>query len=243
MVWSNGVAVQRDFMLLLLDKMNYLDVIILTILFAIFFLFYMDYDIMQKLTHLKYVIVIVSLIGFFGYIRHRINQLSSIPSTNKKRHQGYVNNDFDSVLLAIEPLKVIDIDTYNSLVNNIKKFVAIYEKTMDQNPNNYCTKPGPPTPSEQPIVWDNVKQAKKYKNRIMKNMHSFPTSETYNAKLNYHIQQMEITLNAYLRAIIRECNIKAEKKDPSGTETIRNRSLLTSDVMNPPKPSMPEGYY
>lgn len=234
------MTIQRDFMLLLLDKMNYLDVIILTILFSIFFLFYMDYDIMQKLTHLKYVIVILSLIGFIGYIRHRINQLSSAPTTkNTKKHFGYVNNDFDSVLLAIEPLKVIDTNTYNNLVKNINKFVAIYEKTMDQNPSNYCTTPGQ---TEQPIIWNNVKQAKKYKNRIMKNMHSFPASETYNAKLNYHTQQMEITLNAYLRAIIRECNKKAEKKDPSGTTTIRNRSLLSSDVMNPPKPSMPIGY-
>lgn len=232
-----GVAWQRDFMLHLLAKMNYQDVIILTILFAIFFLFYMDYDIMQKITHLKYVIITIATIALFGYLKHKINQIHDEPITTKHR-KSIVNNDFDSVLLAIEPLKVIDQDTYDSLVKNINKFVGIYEKTIDQNPSNYCSKPGQ---TEQPIVWDNVKQAKKYKTRIMKNMHSFPSSDSYNEKLNYHTQQLEITINAYLRAIIRECNAKAEKKDRSGTETIRNRSLLTSDVMIQPTPSMPQG--
>lgn len=217
----------RDFIEIFIDRMNYKDVIVLVAMVGLCIIFYFDYSFWQKLEHARYLVVFVAGVAFMGYLNSRLHSTNTVEEP--KQPKLLVNDDFDVVLKAIEPLKFVDEGIYDSVVKDTKKFMVVYHNSLDKNPNSTCNAP---SGDDTGIIWYNVKQAKKYKKRILRNMHKFPQSVDYQDKLNYQIQQMEVTLNAYMRAIVRACDQKGQEK---------KRNLMTYDTQLI-YPSHPNGY-
>lgn len=198
----------KDVFEMFLQKMTYKDIIVILITFGIFFIFYFDYSIWQKFSHAKYLVIFISGIAFMGYVNSRLVVADSL-----EKVKYIVNSDFDSVLSAIEPLKFVDNKLFDKIVSDCKKFLKVYNESLDKNPNKNCDSNSKSESSS--LIWGTVKQAKKYKKRILENMHKFPKEPSYNDKLVYQTQQMEIILNAYMRSIITECDRKGRMEKSS----------------------------
>lgn len=220
----------KEFIEIFIEKMTYKDVLVIVLLLGLFVIFYFDYDFLQKLSHVRYLIIFAAGVGFMGYVSNRLQTTDQNISSSENGKKYIVNEDFDKILKSIEPLGNINegADIYKSLVKDVKKFRTVYNNALNQDPSATCNKNNAADTEIDSAndVWYVVKQAKKYKNRIISGMHEFPKSIEFKEKLDFQIQQMDITLNAYLRRIVRECDNKSKTYK-------RKRNLLTHDTLLP----------
>lgn len=224
----------KEFIEIFIQKMTYKDVLVIVLLIGLFVIFYFDYDFLQKLSHVRYLIIFAAGVGFMGYVSNRLQytdeNISADGNTGENGKKYIVNEDFDKIIKSIQPLSNINggADIYKSLVKDVKKFRTVYNNALNQDPMATCNKNNAADNEIDSAndVWYVVKQAKKYKNRIISTMHEFPKSIEFKDKLDFQIQQMDITLNAYLRRIVRECDNKSKTFK-------KNRNLLTHDTLLP----------